>query len=724
MRVGPAADEALRLELGDRLPHRLRPHLLRGRERRRGQRALAVEPPEYGAVADREAMLGAEPPQQPPEDDAEVRGEGVVLGHGQRIPEGKLRRLPVILAIMAYKWIALSNTTLAVLLATLDASITLIAMPDIFRGIHLDPLVAGNSFYLLWMVLGYLVVTSVLIVSLGRLGDMYGRVKIYNLGFVIYTVASLLLAIDWMTGREGATYLIGFRLVQGIGGACLLANSAAILTDAFPANQRGMALGINNIVGVSGMFVGLVLGGMLAPIAGGWCSSISVPVGLFGTVWAYLKLRELSTPRRSSVDWPGNVTFALGLVLIMVSVTYGIRPYGAHATGWTSPRVIALLPLGVLSLHRRSGSSSGGRRSRCSGSSCSSIRAFTFGTLSTFLAAVARGGLMFMLIIWLQGIWLPEHGYNFTATPLWAGIYMLPLTVGMLLSGPTSGYLSDRFGARPFASGGMLAAAVSFGLLALVPTDFAYPVFGLVLLLIGLSMGLFASPNRAAVMSSLPPGDRGAGGGMNQTFQNSAQVLSVGIFFSLMIAGLATSLPHAMATGLEAHGSPPRTPCGSRTRRRCRSCSPRSSATTRSSTSPAAHVLAGLSAHDHAIVAGRSFFPQLIDAPVPRRAARRVHCSRSSPAWWRRWRRCCGAANTSTRRPTERTRCASSGTASPRLTSRAASSSTRSATSARWRRAACSSTTPRSRAWSRSSCSSPTSTSTTTASRRSAARRR
>ena len=251
---------------------------------------------------------------------------------------------------MAYKWIALSNTTLAVLLATLDASITLIAMPDIFRGIHLDPLVAGNSFYLLWMVLGYLVVTSVLIVSIGRLGDMYGRVKLYNLGFVIYTVASLLLTIDWMTGKAGATYLILFRLVQGVGGACLLANSAAILTDAFPANQRGMALGINNIVGVSGMFVGLVLGGLLAPISWRMVFLISVPVGLFGTVWAYLKLRELSTPRRSRVDWPGNVTFALGLILIMVSVTYGIRPYGGHPTGWTSPRVLVLLSLGLLAL--------------------------------------------------------------------------------------------------------------------------------------------------------------------------------------------------------------------------------------------------------------------------------------------------------------------------------------------------------------------------------------
>ena len=441
-----------------------------------------------------------------------------------------------------YKWIALSNTTLGVLLATLDASITLIAMPDIFRGIHLDPLVPANSFYLLWMILGFLVVSSVLIVSLGRLGDMFGRVRIYNLGFLIYTAASLLLAVDWMTGRDGALFLIVFRIVQGIGAACLLANAAAIITDAFPAHQRGMALGINNIVGVSGLFVGLVLGGLLAPIDWRLVFLISVPVGLFGTVWAYLKLEERSEPRRAPIDWAGNVLFALGLILLMVSVTYGIRPYGSHATGWGSPRVIALLAGGAVCL-----AAFVAVERRVANPMFSlplfRIRAFSFGTLSTFLSAVARGGLMFMLIIWLQGIWLPQHGYSFTDTPLWAGIYILPLTAGMLLAGPSSGFLSDRFGARPFATGGMIGAALSFLALSLLPTDFPYPLFALVLFGTGISMGLFASPNRAAVMNSLPPSARGAGGGMNQTFQNSAQVISIGIFFTLMIAEPRSDAP-------------------------------------------------------------------------------------------------------------------------------------------------------------------------------------
>ena len=513
-----------------------------------------------------------------------------------------------------YKWIALSNTTLAVLLATLDVSITLIAMPDIFRGIHLDPLVPANSFYLLWMILGYMVVGSVLIVSLGRLGDIFGRVRIYNLGFVIYTVASLLLTADWLTGRAGATYLIVFRIVQGVGGACLMANAAAIITDAFPLNERGMALGINNIVGVSGMFVGLVLGGLLAPISWRLVFLISVPVGLFGTVWAYLKLEERSEPKRRPIDWWGNATFALGLVCLMVAVTYGIRPYGTHATGWTSPKVVALLAGGVAFLVAFAVI-----EARVSDPMFRlplfRIRAFTFGTLSTFLSAVARGGLMFMLIIWLQGIWLPLHGYDFAQTPLWAGIYMLPLTVGMLMAGPTSGFLSDRFGARPFATGGMIGAAISFVLLALLPTNFSYAAFATVLLLNGISMGMFASPNRAGVMNSLPRADRGAGGGMNQTFQNSAQVVSIGIFFTLMIAGLSSTLPHAMSAGLQAHG------VTAAIAERVAHLPPVSILFAAFlGYNPlehllGAHALASVGSHSAAIITSRSFFPELISEP-------------------------------------------------------------------------------------------------------------
>jgi MFS family permease len=589
-----------------------------------------------------------------------------------------------------YKWVALSNATLAVLLATLDGSITIIAMPDIFRGIHLDPLVPANSFYLLWMILGYLVVTSVLIVSLGRLGDMVGRVKIYNLGFVIYTVASLLLAIDWLQGSSGALYLIGMRIVQGIGGACLLANAAAIITDAFPAHQRGMALGINNIVGVSGTFIGLVLGGILAPIDWRLVFLISVPVGVFGTVWAYVALRELGKPRRSRVDWAGNFTFALGLVLLMTAVTYGIRPAGGHAIGWGSLRVLGLLGGAVASLaafvaiERRV-------PEPMFRLPLFRIRAFTFGTLSTFLSSVSRGGLMFMLIIWLQGIWLPQHGYSFTQTPLWAGIYMLPLTAGMLLAGPTSGYFSDRFGARPFATAGMVLTALGFGLLMLLPTDFSYPVFGAILLLIGAAMGMFASPNRAAVMNSLPKADRGAGGAMNQTFQNSAQVLSIGIFFTLMIIGLASTLPATLTAGLQAHGVDPATahhvaglPPVSILFAAFLGYNP-----IQHLLGP--HALAALPVHDQAVLTGPSFFPNLISAPFQSglHAAFTfaiVACLVAAAASLLRGGRMVDAGEEPDPVPTRGAPCTSSGTANPRFASATASepsSSTPSTTSRR-----------------------------------------
>jgi MFS family permease len=452
-----------------------------------------------------------------------------------------------------YKWLVLSNTTIGVLLATIDSSIMLIAMPDIFRGIKLDPLAPGNSFYLLWMILGFLIVSSVLVVSLGRLGDMFGRVRMYSLGFVIYTSASLVLTIDPLTGQAGALWLIIGRLFQGVGAAFLVANSAAIITDAFPSNQRGLALGINNIAAISGQFIGLILGGVLGAIDWRLVFLVSVPFGLFGTIWSYRNLKELGQRHRARIDWAGNITFAVGLVLIMIGITYGIEPAGGHSMGWTSAPVIALLALGLASL-----AAFGVIESRVAEPmfrlALFRIKAFTFGTLATFLSAISRGGLMFMLIIWLQGIWLPLHGYSFAQTPLLAGILMLPLTAGFLLAGPVSGYLSDRAGARYLATGGMTGAATSFLLLMLLPVDFNYLGFAAILLLCGLSMGAFAAPNRAAIMNSLPARDRGAGSGMNSTFQSSAQVLSIGIFFTLMIVGLSATLPTTLTHGLVAHG--------------------------------------------------------------------------------------------------------------------------------------------------------------------------
>jgi MFS family permease len=513
-----------------------------------------------------------------------------------------------------YKWVALFISTLGMLMATIDGSITLISLPDIFRGIGIDPLQAGNSFFLLWMILGFLVVTSVLVTTLGRMGDIYGRVRTYNLGFAVFTFFSLLLTITWTHGRAAGLFLIIMRIFQGVGAAMLMANSAAILTDAFPEGQRGLAMGINQAAALSGTFIGLVLGGVLAPINWRLIFLVSVPIGLFGTVWGYIKLRELSARQPARIDWPGNVTFALGLILVMVGITYGIEPYGHDTMGWTNPMVIGSLAMGALLLVAF-GIIETKVPQPMFRLQLFKIRAFTAGVFASFLAALSRGGLMFMLIIWLQGIWLPLHGYDFARTPLWAGIALLPLTAGFLVAAPFSGILSDRYGARPFATGGMIGTAAVFVFLELLPIDFPYWVFAILLFVAGLSMSSFGAPNRAGVMNSLPPEHRGAGSGMNTTFQNSAQVLSIGIFFSLMIVGLSSMLPASLSHGLVANGVSP-------------SVAARVSHLPPVSTlfaaflgvNPVQHligpqVLSHLTAAQQATVTGRSFFPGLITAP-------------------------------------------------------------------------------------------------------------
>ncbi len=454
-----------------------------------------------------------------------------------------------------YRWIALSNTTLSMTMATIDGSIVIISMPAIFRGIHLDPTAPGNISYLLWMIIGYLLVMAVLVVTLGRLGDMFGRVRIYNLGFVVFTLASIALSLDPLTGGAGALWLIGGRVIQAVGGSMLMANSAAILTDAFPANQRGMALGINQIAGISGQFVGLLLGGLLA--AWDWRAVfwVNVPIGVFGTVWAYRSLRELASTRRASIDWAGNVTFALGAGSLLAAITYGIQPYGGHPTGWTNPWVLGGL-LGGVALLVAFGIIETKIAEPMFRMSLFKIRAFAAGNAASLMSSMARGGLQFMLVIWLAGIWLPLHGYDYVVTPLWAGIYMLPLTGGFLIAGPVSGYLSDRFGPRPFATGGLLVAACAFTGLMLLPVDFPYWEFALIIFCNGIGSGLFASPNTSAIMSSVPAGQRGSASGMRSTFQNSGMSLSIGIFFSLMIAGLAATLPSTLSRGLRAQGVP------------------------------------------------------------------------------------------------------------------------------------------------------------------------
>ena len=515
----------------------------------------------------------------------------------------------------AYAWIALANTTAAIFMAALDGSIVIIALPAIFRGINLDPLSPGNISYLLWMIMGYRLVQAVLVVNLGRLGDMFGRVKMYNAGFVVFTAASVMLSFDPFRGSDGAMWLIGWRLVQAFGGSMLMANSAAILTDAFPAERRGFALGTNQIAALAGMFIGLVAGGLLA--AWDWRAVfwINLPVGVFGTLWAYLKLRDNGVRHRGKIDWWGNVTFALGLGAVLVGVTYGIQPYGHSSMGWASPVVLgeliggtALLiaflvietrvaePMFRLSLFK--------------------IREFTAGNVAGLLVAIARGGIQFMLIIWLQGIWLPLHGYSYEQTPLWAGIFLLPMTAGFLVSGPVSGILSDRFGSRGIATAGMALFAGSFIALMLLPVNFPYWAFALFIALNGIASGMFAAPNSSSIMGSVPASDRGAASGMRATFQNSGTAVSIGVVFTLMIAGLSSSLPGTLSSGLVKVGVP------AGVAHQVASLPPVSSLfASVLGVNPIQHllapsgILARLPAASQAALTGRTYFPSLLSGP-------------------------------------------------------------------------------------------------------------
>ena len=515
-----------------------------------------------------------------------------------------------------YKWIALSNTTVGVLMASINGNIFLISLPAIFRGMNVNPLSTGGADYMLWMLMGFTLVTATLLVTFGRLSDIFGRVRLYNLGFAIFTAASIVLYFTPATGASGLLFMIIVRLFQAVGSGFLMANSMAIITDAFASNERGFAMGLNQIASVGGTLLGLILGGILADIDWRLVFLVSVPIGLFGTVWAYLMLKEQSKPDKTQkIDWFGNFTFAGGLTLLLLAITLGIMPYGTSKMGWGNPFVIFGISAGVvlvtififielkvkmpmfkLELFK--------------------IRAFTFGNISLFLSTVARGGLQFMLVIWLQGIWLPLHGYSFESTPLWSGIYMLPMTGGFFIMGPLCGKLSDRYGARFFATGGMVISAIGFLLLNALPFNFGYGVFFVILLFLGFGMGMFAAPNTSAVMNSVPASQRGASSGMRSTFQNTGMSLSMALYFTILIIGLSMKLPPVLAKSLVDAGVPTAVaaqvsemPPTAALFAAFLGYNPMSSLI-----SP--DVMAGLSAATQSTLVGTSFFPQAIAPAV------------------------------------------------------------------------------------------------------------
>jgi len=456
--------------------------------------------------------------------------------------------------MVQYKWVALSNTTIGTLMASIDMTIVLIALPAIFRGIQIDPFTSFQ--YLLWIMFGYSIVTATLLVTFGRLSDIFGRVKLYNLGFAIFTAGSILLALTPNTGDAGAMELIIFRIVQGVGAAFLFSNSAAIITDAFPANERGKALGINQLSFLAGSLIGLVLGGVLAVYDWRLVFLVSVPVGVIGTVWSYWKLKEQNVVgKKQKMDIWGNISFGAGLTLILLGITYGLTPYGNSPMGWGNPWVIASMvsgaalliafpfierhvtdPMFELDLFKN--------------------REFSTANIATFLSAISRGGIMIMLIVLLQGIWLPLHGYSYDSTPFWAGIFMIPMTIGIAVTGPLSGWLSDKHGARILSTVGMIISGVTFLAFTLLPANFDYFPFALILFVMGVGSGIFMSPNMASVMNSCPAEHRGAASGMRATLQNCGQTISQAIFFAIIIISLNATLPVALSTAAANAGAP------------------------------------------------------------------------------------------------------------------------------------------------------------------------
>ena len=453
---------------------------------------------------------------------------------------------------MEYKWTAMSNTFIATLMASINSYIILIALPSIFNGIHIDPV---NSFqYLLWILMGYGLVTATLLLSFGRLSDMYGRVRMFRLGFIIFSVGSILLYLTPSTGDAGAIEIIVFRLVQGVGAAFFMANSAAILTDAFPSSERGKALGINIVAAIAGNFFGLVLGGVLAVFNWRYVFLISVPFGLIGTVWSF-KLKELSKRAiKSKIDIWGNITLVMGITLILVGITYGLLPYGNSPMGWSNPWVIIAMIIGLVSLilfpfiENRV-------ESPMFRLDLFRNRSFAFANMAGLLGSLSRGGLMFMLILLLQGIWLPLHGYSYDSTPFWAGIYMLPLTAGIVIMGPLSGVLSDTYGPRWISTGGMIIVTISFLLFAVLPINFNVLEFAFAEFLMGIGSGMFSTPNTASIMNSVPSEDRGVASGMISTLRNTAGTASMAIFFTIVIVGITQRFPEAMLTSLTNIGA-------------------------------------------------------------------------------------------------------------------------------------------------------------------------
>ncbi|MCL4412129.1 MAG: MFS transporter [Candidatus Thermoplasmatota archaeon] len=447
---------------------------------------------------------------------------------------------------MEYKYTVLTNTMLGALMAAINMNIVMITLPAIFKGLGIDPFQSGEFIYLLWILMGYSIVLASILVTFGRISDIFGRTRMYTLGFIIFTVGSVLLSIiPGGTKNTGATILIGFRMIQAVGAGFLMVNSTALLTDAFPGNERGKALGINQISFVVGSLLGLIIGGLLSSFDWHMVFIVNVPFAVAGTLWSIVKLKETAPRQKVGIDFLGNLSLALSLILISLGFTYTLMPYGNQQMGWGSPWVIASFILGTalifafIAIERRV-------KNPLFNLSLFKIKPFAYGNISLFLAAMGRGAIMFLVVIWLQGIYLPLHGFSYSQTPFWAGIYMLPMLLGMVVFGPVGGVLTDKYGARLYATLGMVISAVGLVLLTMVPYNFNVWFFEIILVVIGIGGGLFASPNTTAIMNAVASKDRASANGMRMTINNVASTISMAVFFSITITIFSLKVPGAM----------------------------------------------------------------------------------------------------------------------------------------------------------------------------------
>ena len=436
---------------------------------------------------------------------------------------------------MQYKWTVLSNTTLGVLMSSLDTNIVLIALPTIAR-----QLPGTTLLDLIWILIGYQLITAAILVSFGRLADMFGRVKLYNLGFIIFTVGSALCSVSF-TPVE----LISFRMIQGIGAAFLFSNSAAIITDAFPVNERGKALGTNQVAIVFGAAMGLVFGGFLVSLLG-WRSIfwVNIPIGIFASLWSHFKLRELATIEKGQrIDLTGNFTFAGGLALILVAITvYSLGSLsGLYALLMILVGVTLIVFFVIVEIRSRY---------PMFNMSLFKVKAFSYGSFALLLNALANGAVTIVLVFYLQGP-------TMRLTPLVAGIFLVPMSASLAIIGPISGFLSDRYGQRFFAVLGLVTSIIGFALLSLIGYTISFTQLLVPLVFVGVGMGFFASPNRSGIMSGSPPRYRGVASGMSATMNNVGRTFSTGIAFLVIAIGTPLTQLKSIFVGSAVQGNAP-----------------------------------------------------------------------------------------------------------------------------------------------------------------------